>query len=228
MNEKYDPRTKGTVTAIKIFLDGATPRATLAFAFGGYVTIAWNNVEEREQYMAGINAYTLIYDERPKRQFEDWLKPEELVFETYVPAVTIWPNSQNHEDMGDIDGYVRAYNVEVKNTKGELNWLAAEWIRGDRDGVLNNEFHRYYYNELGVVPTGRVSFRGYGKEYHEGRETYIHTVSDEQIRSMILTIEALRMVSDEDGYIEEQTAMNLAKALADYGFVISIKEKENK
>ena len=72
--EKYDPVEKGAVIAIRIYYaeNGFTPMADLALAFGDKVTIEWDVPAEREVYESGINAYTLYYDERPKREFKDW------------------------------------------------------------------------------------------------------------------------------------------------------------
>lgn len=71
----YTPEKYGIVEAIRIFYGKACwPYATLAFAFGGTVTIDWANVEERNKYMPGINAYTLIIDDRAKKNFEDYVR----------------------------------------------------------------------------------------------------------------------------------------------------------
>lgn len=72
--EKYDPTREGIVVAIRIYYaeNRFTPMADLAFAFGGKATIEWDVPMEREVYKSGINAYTLYYDERPKREFKDW------------------------------------------------------------------------------------------------------------------------------------------------------------
>jgi hypothetical protein len=75
--KRYHPARDGAVNAIRIFYaDGTlTPMAELAFAFGGKVTVRWNMPLEREVYAPGITAYTIIYDERPKRpDFNDWVK----------------------------------------------------------------------------------------------------------------------------------------------------------
>ena len=205
MKKEFDPKNKGGIVAMKIYFDpndphGATPYACCVFSDGTPITFVLSDVAEREKYLPYVNAYTLIYDERPKKNFEEWIRPDDMVYETYVDPKNIWPTcgDMDWEDLGEIEGYVRGYNVEVKN-----------------------------FRELGVIPTGRVSFRGYGKEHIDGRDIFIHTVTPNEIRSTILTIEALRMVADEDGYIEEQTAMNLAKSLAAMGFTISIEKKEN-
>lgn len=73
IDEIYNPTTHGGVVAIRIYLkDGHIPMADLVFANKGMVTIEWANVKEREFYAHCINAYTLIYDERPKREFAEW------------------------------------------------------------------------------------------------------------------------------------------------------------
>lgn len=75
--KRYYPPRDGAVNAIRIFYaDGTlTPMAELAFAFGGKVTVRWDMPLEREVYAPGINCYTVIYDERPKRpDFNDWVK----------------------------------------------------------------------------------------------------------------------------------------------------------
>ena len=72
---KYDPREHGAIVAIRIyFVNDLCPMADLAFAYGGMATIEWVNPVQREAYMSGINGYTLIYDERPKREFAGWIK----------------------------------------------------------------------------------------------------------------------------------------------------------
>ena len=76
VEEVYSPQTHGAIEAIRIFMDenGITPMAELAFAYGGTATICWVNTYEREIYKDGINGYTYIYDERPKREFSGWVK----------------------------------------------------------------------------------------------------------------------------------------------------------
>lgn len=63
--KNYTPDKYGAIKAMHIFLNRMkTPYATLAFAFGGVVTVPWNVVTNREKYEAGITAYTIIYDDR--------------------------------------------------------------------------------------------------------------------------------------------------------------------
>ena len=72
---KYEPMKDGAVVAIRIYFEGdRNPMAQLAFTFGGTATINWVNVEQRKVYESGINGYTLIYDERPKKFFQEWVR----------------------------------------------------------------------------------------------------------------------------------------------------------
>ena len=70
----YTPEKYGVAVAIQISIadDGHTPIAEIKFAFGDTVVIRWDCVEHREKFLSGINAYTLWYDERPKRTFREW------------------------------------------------------------------------------------------------------------------------------------------------------------
>lgn len=73
--EIYNPMTHGVVTAIHIYLeDGHKPMAELAFAFGGTEIIHWDSVAERDMYECGINAYTIMYDDRAKLPFENLVR----------------------------------------------------------------------------------------------------------------------------------------------------------
>lgn len=72
---KYDVKRDGIVNAVRIYYkSGSTPYADLAFSYGGMVTIQWTNVEQRTEYMSGINGYTLFYDEREKAEFKAFIK----------------------------------------------------------------------------------------------------------------------------------------------------------
>ena len=62
------------VMAVRIYLNqNATPMADLRMVDGVVETICWVDVKARKQFESGINGYTLIYDERPKVPWEDWL-----------------------------------------------------------------------------------------------------------------------------------------------------------
>ena len=78
----YDPKIYGAVVAIHIWLkDGYQPMADLTFAFGGRKTIEWDNINEREKYQRGINAYTIIYDDRTKLPFESHIRERSKAYE---------------------------------------------------------------------------------------------------------------------------------------------------
>lgn len=60
--------------AVRIFYaeNGITPMAECV-AMGGYrKTIRWDREDERELVTPYIDAYTLFYDERGKRNFNEW------------------------------------------------------------------------------------------------------------------------------------------------------------
>lgn len=64
------------VIAIRIYFGGVTgvsPMADLRMTDGTINTIEWTNVEQREKFLPLINGYTLVYDERPKREWSAWL-----------------------------------------------------------------------------------------------------------------------------------------------------------
>lgn len=72
-NRKYDIMKDGIVMAVHIYTDEyETPYAELIFAYGGKATIQWNSADQRNEYMPGIDGYTLFYDERKKRPFDEW------------------------------------------------------------------------------------------------------------------------------------------------------------
>lgn len=72
--KKYSPDNYGCIIAIRIYLvHGHIPMADLVFPDGRYTTIEWTNVSHRDKYKSGINGYTLIYDERPKKDFKEWI-----------------------------------------------------------------------------------------------------------------------------------------------------------
>ena len=61
------------VLAIRIYYGlNNTPMADLKMADGVVETIQWTDVKQRKQFESGINGYTLIYDERPKREWSEW------------------------------------------------------------------------------------------------------------------------------------------------------------
>lgn len=61
------------VIAIRIYYGiNMTPMADLKMADGVLETIQWNNVKQRKAFEPYINGYTLFYDERKKRPFDEW------------------------------------------------------------------------------------------------------------------------------------------------------------
>ena len=61
-------------TAVRIYYaeNHITPMADLVAADGSCETIRWDSVDDRERANTRINAYTLFYDERYKRAFNEW------------------------------------------------------------------------------------------------------------------------------------------------------------
>ena len=103
----------------------------------------------------------------------------------FVPASQIWSTAEDHVDMGEIDGLMRGYNIEVKVEKsGAVDWMSAEWILGDPETEFNDEYHKWSRADWGLKPTGRICFRGYGVEEYdsEERDTFINTISDEKAK----------------------------------------------
>lgn len=73
----YDVTKHGAIVAIRIFYgENNTPMAELKTAYATdkfpdrKVTICWVAVNQRTQFMLGINGYTLFYDEREKESFD--------------------------------------------------------------------------------------------------------------------------------------------------------------
>ena len=96
-------------------------------------------------------------------------------FENYVPASHIWPTANDYVDFGPREGLVRGYNIEVKTQNGKLDWLSCTYIHEDPDRYFNDDFHQWMYKEHQWTPTGRICFRGYGREEYdpEERDTFV-------------------------------------------------------
>jgi len=64
-----------SVVAIRIYYGdiSMTPYADIRMADGVIETICWVNIKERKKFEGAISGYTLIYDEREKRKWEEWL-----------------------------------------------------------------------------------------------------------------------------------------------------------
>ena len=88
----------------------------------------------------------------------------------FVPASSIWPTAKSYKDKGNIPGYVRGYNIEVTNSKGITDWMSAHFFEGDPEEYFNEDFEVWHRQEWGLVPTGRITFRGYYTEYWYAEE----------------------------------------------------------
>ena len=92
-----------------------------------------------------------------------------MMIKEYVPANEIWPNSMSHIDKGFMPGFVRGYNVEVTKN-GVTDWMSCEYIHGEPEEELFDEFHQFWYTNCDVTPTGRICFRGYAHEEYDLEE----------------------------------------------------------
>lgn len=122
-----------------------------------------------------------------------------FTFNEYVDASAIWPTAENHVDHGEIPGLVRGYNIEVK--KGDrVDWMSASWFHGTPEAEYNDEFHQYYFADLGVVPTGRICFRGYGHEEYDfdEREEVIRPCSDEDALKALAEYRKWKAIYDKE------------------------------
>lgn len=85
---KFDNGFPRGVLAIRIYFKdgevGRTPYADLLMTDRVVETIQWTEPKQRKPFEAGINGYTLIYDERPKMSWEAWLGQET---DTPKPAI---------------------------------------------------------------------------------------------------------------------------------------------
>lgn len=108
----------------------------------------------------------------------------------YVPASKIWETAQDNVDLGEVEGVMRGYNIEVTRD-GNSVWMSAEWIYGDPEVVFNDEYHRWSRNEYGFTPTGRICFRGYGiEEYsHEERDTFVKHCNVEMVNGVCQVVD---------------------------------------
>jgi hypothetical protein len=71
----YNVEKDGAVVAVRLYVgeNGLTPMADVkCYNRKQPYTVRWDVVADREQFTPGITAYTLWYDERPKRDFADW------------------------------------------------------------------------------------------------------------------------------------------------------------
>lgn len=70
-----EKKFKTNIVAIRIYYsikDNITPMADIKFHDGTRITRIWDLVKTHEEIDPYIDAYTLWYDERPKRNWENW------------------------------------------------------------------------------------------------------------------------------------------------------------
>lgn len=95
-----------------------------------------------------------------------------------VKASSIWETAKDFIDEGKKDGLVRGYNIEVYRAKDDATfWMSCVYIYSDIEHYVNSNenYYGYYLDDMGVVPTGRICFRGYGVEEYsfEFKDTFI-------------------------------------------------------
>lgn len=96
-------------------------------------------------------------------------------FNTFVWPKQIWPNAKNYEYKGQREGLVCGWNIEVLDIDGKPFWLSTEYVHLAPNKAFNDDFHTWRCQDNCWKPTGRICFRGYGKEQFDyvDRETYI-------------------------------------------------------
>lgn len=97
-------------------------------------------------------------------------------FTKYVPASQIWSGAQDFIDEGYKPGLVRGYNVEVKMSDGTTSWHSCSYIHSTPESYFLDDFYSSWLSDLNQTLTGRICFRGYGKEEYDlfDKEIYIY------------------------------------------------------
>lgn len=97
----------------------------------------------------------------------------------YVKASEIWPTAKNFEDKGQRPDLLRGYNVEIVTKDGKTDFMSCTYIDNEPEEYFCDEFYQFYLNEYGFKLTGRICFRGYGREEYDPyeRDTYIIPVN---------------------------------------------------
>ena len=90
-----------------------------------------------------------------------------LQIKEYVQPSSVWPEARDVEDKGPAPGILRGYNVEVTRYDDVTDWMSAQWISGEPEVTLNAQYNLWSRQYLGLVPTGRVIFRGYAIEGYD-------------------------------------------------------------
>ena len=115
-------------------------------------------------------------------------------FDTYVKPSEIWEGASDPENFGYIYGLVRGFNIEVYLHKAcKTAWMSCCYIYGEPEEYFNSESHSMWLSWLGATPTGRISFRGYGREEYdyEERDTFVNDVSTEEVKKFLTEMDDL-------------------------------------
>ena len=98
-----------------------------------------------------------------------------FVLKEYVPANEIWEHATSFVDKGQMSGLMRGYNIEVTSKDNCTYWLSCCYTYEDPVDYFNDEFNSRFRKEHNLTPTGRICFRGYGREEYDTdeRESYI-------------------------------------------------------
>lgn len=102
-----------------------------------------------------------------------------MKFCRYVPASKVFKQETDHIDYGHADGFLRGYSIQVEDEKGNLSWLAPEYVDDDPDYALGDFCHEQEYLELCRWPTNRIVFLGYFKYV---RNSTVVPVNDWEIK----------------------------------------------
>lgn len=103
----------------------------------------------------------------------------------FVPASSIWPTAKSYKDKGIVPGYVRGYNIEVTTPNGTTSWLSSNFIHGEPEDDLNDEYNLWRRSDWGWVPTGRITFRGYYTEHYDYEERDEYVVEADELNEEV-------------------------------------------
>lgn len=97
----------------------------------------------------------------------------------YVKASEIWPTAIDFEDKGQRPGLVRGYNPEIVTKDGKIDFMSCTYIDCEPEEYFYGEFYQFYLDEYGFKLTGRICFRGYGREEYDldERDTFVIPVN---------------------------------------------------
>lgn len=106
---------------------------------------------------------------------------------TLSEALVDWQELHHHRDIGQVNGVLRGYNVEVVDADGKIDYtsMVSTYDEPDSD---NRDFEYVISASAanGYRTTGRVIFRGYFAEHYDpdDRETYLNLLSDQEFDIM--------------------------------------------